>query len=376
MRCSKRRATLKQSRKNNSSALKFCKHTSIFCSFGAGVQFVVFTSFANRKTGANLLTWAFIKALKPFGKVYLVSADVPNYEDLQRFYGPLFEKPDKHITEIGLLDALSLIANRGKLVLINTHADTVPYPLTVNYYHDLPFGQTTPLGGVSGLASLLEGLEDLVKAHAKLNLSNSRRTAKLLDRHGISAVVLYPPVPIPSKVYKGDNSAVGYFGRIAENKRIEVLLDVAEKLPDVRVIIAGKPSKMYAEKLKKEAERRGLKNVEIIAKELTEDEKARVLSKIGVLVHTRKGEPFGIAPLEGVYHGAVPLLPCDSGAYEILEGTVPCWRSAEEIPELAEEILKERKLYALQARVRVEGKTSFERFKTDLARLLERFGLL
>ena len=83
---------------------------------------------------------------------------------------------------------------------------------------------------------------------ARVIVQTRKQQRMLKEGFGLEAVVLPMPCPGPAEVEldpsSGDSSGtfcVAWVGRIARVKRLEVLLDAAEKLPDVRFDVAGEP---------------------------------------------------------------------------------------------------------------------------------------
>lgn len=336
-----------------------------------GKRYIIVTTFANRLSGGIAISWAFIKALKDAKQeVWLASLDRPNYELVKEFF-PFFAKPDNHIFELSPLDLLKF-PFKGN-VFINAYADAILYPFNVNYYH------TDPLGVFGTLAeNVKQFVEDYIYdvnlAKNPLNFANSKRTKRLLERFGIKSEVLYPPVPKPKyypEIRKED--IVLYFGRVARDKNLDLILEVAKELHDLKFIVAGKPAFPFAWEFMERAKQ--LKNVEVIPKILDEKEKAELFAKAKALILTRKNEPFGIAPLEGVWLGAVPVLPCSAGAHEVVE-EIPCWRDEGEVVKRIKEVLRNHRKYAEIAAKEVEKNASFDAFKETLFNQLKRRNLL
>ena len=331
-----------------------------------GKRFIVVTTFANRLSGAIEVAWAFIKALKEAKQeVWLASLDRPNYELAKKFFS-FYEKPNKHIFELSPLDLIKFPLKGN--VLINAYADVLLYPLDVNYYHT---GPLEVFGSVAeGIRQFVEDyIHDINLARNPINFANSKRVKSQLSRYKIDADVLYPPVPKPrSRPAVEKEDMILYLGRVARDKNIEILLDLARELPDIKIVIAGKPAFPYAWELMEKAKE--LPNVEVIPKVLSKEEKEELLARAKATVLTRKGEPFGIAPLEGAWLGAVPILPCSAGAHEVVEG-IPCWRDESEMAEVAERVLRNYEKFAEYARKCVEEKASFEAFKRKLFKKLK-----
>lgn len=336
------------------------------------MKYIVLTTSINRIVGATYVAVAFTAAIKQLGhEVWLASYDTPNDDKLRRVFGDHYVPPDKVLTRPSLLDLVSLLLDRKRV--INTYADLIVYPFDYNYFH------TAPLEVVSrfvrgGSSDPINAFAEVFASHEdKVNMCNSRKTQRELAKYGIHCKVVYPPVPPlpPVKPANAEKRYVGYFGRIDEGKKIENLLEVAAQLPDVPFVIAGKPEPLYADKLRAEIERRGLTNVRFIPRLLTAEEKARLLSQFRVVVHTNPDEPFGIAPLEAVMAGALPALPCKSGVYEVFEGHFDCWNTVDELVRLVDRLYTGYDAVTVAlAKHLVHTKASFEAFVNTVQRLL------
>ena len=332
------------------------------------MRVAVITTSVNRIVGSTYVAVAFIYALKKLGhQVWLISIDKPNDERLQEYYGQYYVRPDKTIFDVGILDALSLIIKKD-LFIVNSYADLIAYPFHLNYFH------TRPLGVVSADQRLIEnivsGVSELVRSSDSINWCNSRLTQRQLLEHGITAEVVYPPV-IPVKPVKGvKRDAIGYFGRIDRNKRIELLLDIAEDNKDIPIIIAGKPEYPYINELIEEIRKRNLKNVQLIT-DVSHHMKPYVFSKFRVIVHPKYGEPFGLSPLEASHAGALPLLPCNSGAYEVVYGIVPCFNNDEEAKRYAVKLYDNYNAKkVIDVVSRIKQKASFESFTEHVKKIV------
>jgi len=303
------------------------------------VYCVVIYSSLSRVTGTVPVALATTKALKESdvcSKVALVVYDKPNWKLLRKFFPELYAEPDSVIStgelRAGLFDFLRLLF--GKKVIINVHADLIPYSANVNYFHTYPLGTAEELSlNDASRYKLYEAF-----AHSgSINLANSLRTARQLKRFGINAHVLYPPVPVPQIPPRVGGDYVLYFGRISPEKGIETVLWLADRMPDEKFIIAGKPEYPYADEIVKEAKKR--KNVEVKLF-VSAEEKWELLRNAKAFIHPRADEPFGIAPLEAVMLGTPAFVPCPAGVAEVLSKVIPCWRSREGLFTLLGELNK------------------------------------
>ena len=224
---------------------------------------------------------------------------------------------------------------RGEL-FANTVAEIVPISGALNYFHFYPlYVIDEALGRKGQVVPELAASAFLRSARNAVNATNSYYSQSKLSDLGIHAVVVYPPVPIvryhgPMRTRKAKR--VLYFGRFAPDKRVELVLELARRLPEFKFALAGRvTSRRYYRELLREAE--GLKNVEFVT-EVPEEAKPALFSWASVAFHPKQGEHFGIAPLEPVFTATVPLVPCESGAAELTTKYAPCWNSLDEAEEL------------------------------------------
>ncbi|MEM2158177.1 MAG: glycosyltransferase family 4 protein [Sulfolobales archaeon] len=165
---------------------------------------------------------------------------------------------------------------------------------------------------------------------ADLHITNSNYTASALYKSfGIESNVVYPA--IDWNFFKDEinlnedrNNVILTVGRFVPQKRQDVLLDwfkryIKPEIPNAELFIVGVPDMRfleYYERLKKlSAEVEG---VTIIDKVLTPDEILKYYQIAKIYVHLRIGEHFGMAPVEAMSQGAIPILPEQSGLAEIV----------------------------------------------------------
>jgi len=104
---------------------------------------------------------------------------------------------------------------------------------------------------------------------------------------------------------KYDKLAV-YIGRVSRYKRLEDLLEawrlVEERVPEARLVVAGRPNPKYKARLEDLARRLGLERAEIRGP-LREEEKYRLLGEAGVFAYTSRREGWGRSVLEAAACG-------------------------------------------------------------------------
>jgi glycosyltransferase involved in cell wall biosynthesis len=108
-------------------------------------------------------------------------------------------------------------------------------------------------------------------------------------------------------------------GRIGPEKRMELFLDIARRMPQVDFAIIGSMSpekKSYSEVLRKAAPN----NVSFVLAPLRKVKD--ILGKAKVYVHCALSEHFGITIVEAMAAGCVPVVHNSGGAREIVTNTV------------------------------------------------------
>jgi len=151
------------------------------------------------------------------------------------------------------------------------------------------------------------------------------------EKWGRDSTTLYPPCPID--LYRDlqnhpKENLVITVGRIAPEKRMQLFLEIAHKLPEVKFAIVGsipEDKKWYYENLKRITPG----NVSFIIAPLR---KVRdVLGKAKVYVHTTQNEHFGITIVEAMAAGCVPVVHNSGGPREIVsDGVGYRWNTIDE----------------------------------------------
>jgi glycosyltransferase involved in cell wall biosynthesis len=171
--------------------------------------------------------------------------------------------------------------------------------------------------------------ENLYKL-ADLHMTNSNYTASALYRSfGIESNVVYPAISWEYFRNQFDLSEdrkdiILTVGRFVPQKRQDVLLDwfkrfIKPEVPDAELVIIGMPDMRflnYYDRLKKLSSE--VEGVTFIDKVLTPDEMMKYYRMAKVYIHLRLGEHFGMAPVEAMSQGAIPILPEQSGLAELV----------------------------------------------------------
>ncbi len=160
-------------------------------------------------------------------------------------------------------------------------------------------------------------------SHIDRLLAVSDFTRKFVrEKWGRDSTTLYPPCPID--LYSGlrdqpKGNLVITVGRIGPEKRMELFLDIARRMPRVNFAIIGSVSpdkKSYSDMLRKAAPR----NVSFVVAPLRKVKD--ILGKASVYVHCALNEHFGITIVEAMTAGCVPVVHNSGGAREIVTTNV------------------------------------------------------
>ncbi len=153
-------------------------------------------------------------------------------------------------------------------------------------------------------------------------IANSRYSAKAIaEVYEINEPkVIYPPVDVEyfQRAYneeKRENFFVT-IGRIERGKMLENSILLAAKSGVKGVIIGSLNERDYLNKLIK-LKRELNAEIEIVTN-LPREELLKVLSKAKVYFHATIGEHFGIPVIEAMASGVIPIVPKESGAYEVV----------------------------------------------------------
>jgi len=158
-------------------------------------------------------------------------------------------------------------------------------------------------------------------------ITNSNFTRNAIKKvWNIDSTVIYPPCPQYSfplqdkiKIEK-DTKTVCSLGRFIPQKEYEIILQIAKERPQLKFELIGGVTEdniSYLNSLKNKAS----KNVTFHVN-ATVNQKMEILKKSKILIHSFKGEHFGIALIEAMSAGIIPVSHNSGAAKEdnIVEG--------------------------------------------------------
>ncbi len=218
------------------------------------------------------------------------------------------------------------IQNQFDLVF-NNHPNMFLYKANINALHGFSFLDQIidEYGNIknkiifnfikkSGMYNLYNNANFFVNSNYTLQIS--RKLFPLLNIKPNLMRLIYIPVEHVNNIdlsMKEKNLIIS-IGRIDIRKNYEVLLSIADKLKNYRFIIAGALNRgdeeYYRSLIKNKPD-----NVEIKAN-INEYDKIELLKKASIYMHLNRRENYGIAILEAMAYGLVPVVPESGGPWE------------------------------------------------------------
>ncbi|TMI06376.1 glycosyltransferase family 4 protein [Candidatus Bathyarchaeota archaeon] len=186
------------------------------------------------------------------------------------------------------------------------------------------------------------------------------------EKWGRDSTTLYPPCPIDLYSDLRDQpkeNLVVTVGRIGPEKRIELFLEIARRMPSVRFAIIGSVAsekESYSNILRKVAP----SNIAWVVAPLRKVKE--MLGQAKVYVHCALNEHFGITIVEAMAAGCVPVVHNSGGAREVVTNNVGCkWNTpAEAVSQISNliknDVLRREFSKAAAARSKMFGPKVFE----------------
>ena len=209
-----------------------------------------------------------------------------------------------------------------------------------------------------------------------LMLSTSNFTKGFVRKKwGRDSTTLYPPCPID--LYRdpncGKENLVVTIGRVVPEKRMNLFIEIARQLPQVKFAIIGSVAQereSYLQQLKDTAP----SNVSFVMSPLSKVKD--LLCKAKVYVHSALNEHFGISIVEAMAAGCVPVVHDSGGPREIVSGDVGYrWTSVTEaVTQISNLVLNEAPRMELSraSEQRAERFTP-EAFERDMVKIIRQF---
>lgn len=300
---------------------------------------VVDPRFHNKRGGANYVGLKILEVVEQrFGSATYLSGKGKNLEELNEFFdleintenidyvekekSTVFTRLEESGTATVLRRALEdySFARAAKkredkydLIIFTRHIfdNSIRFkPYSVQYVHDY-----------------LEGVEDKNKAYKSvyrffgtpvnndnfdLNLFNSNYVK---SRSTIDGKTIYPPVDDSLNFKEGDKDQAAFVGRIEQDKELEKLVDICEKVDLDLKIIGSMENEKYFEEISEYCEG---KKVELVP-DASREKLKEILENSSYGFSVKEEENFGINVVEYIKSGCIPIVYDSAGPQEIVE---------------------------------------------------------
>jgi len=201
-------------------------------------------------------------------------------------------------------------------ICINNYGEIMPFFAQVSVVHSVPMSSITgnhyniPLWGLvrRGYITLFRYLEE--KHGSKVIIINSKYNAENLNKKR-AIVIIHPPVQLPQITQVEKNGEILTVSRIKLSKNLRKIAEIASTSPRNRFNLAGKTER-GSERFINELRR--FKNVEVYTNP-NRDTVLNLRNECSIYLSTQTNEAFGMAIVEALSLGCIPLIYRDGGPW-------------------------------------------------------------
>jgi len=309
------------------------------------VKALVYHKDLNLCGGGEKVCLTTIEVLKELGfRVTLVTNELIDWNRIRKLHNT-YVKIDKVVYIREKFECFTVYRrmvnlarlNRYRLnydLIINTHGDPLPLLVDINYIHFPTYYFTYE--NLLKVSSLFKKIYYApMTAYFKLTnyyelarvlLANSSFTREVIRRFiGLDALVLHPPVEVTNFICYNDvrDDIVVSCGRIHWEKNYDFILNVAKVCKDIKFVIIGslkgEECKVYYNHLLERIRKEDIKNV-VIYPNYPRSKQIELYRKAKVYLHAMPHEHFGIAIVEAMASGLIPVVHASGGMYfDIIE---------------------------------------------------------
>jgi alpha-1,2-mannosyltransferase len=269
---------------------------------------------------------------------------------------------------------------RSEYDLVFDTQSNLPTPVDISYIH---YPALLPTKSDRVAWAIYNQLVELVARGYKTPRSgrilvNSSWTAHAVYKvHGVIPDVLYPPIDVEyfNTVASNPNreKAIVTISRFTPEKGLDVVLDVARELPDYQFILVGSTgpgSERVIGELEARIDELRLENVEL-KPNLSRDKLRDLLGKAMFYLHPEFAEHFGIAVIEAMSAGVVPIVYRDGGVwYDVVSRVSDTlgYASISEVPRIVKILEGDRDAYVKlrEKAISISELFNYENFKKNL----------
>ena len=286
----------------------------------------------NKSGGAERYCLEMIAALMDNGfSVSLYTIDRTDWEHLEKTHSLMirscneFYLREKKLEPLGLLSWLNTailylwLLVRGceeADICINNYGEVMPFFAQVSVIHSVPMSSISdnsygiPLWGlIQRIYRCLFNYMDQ-RYGSKTIITNSKYNMRKINEkpHRLIEIV-YPPVDLPRRNTVEKSGEILTVSRIKASKELNKIAEIAAYSPRNRFNVAGK-TEIGSERLIRQL--RQYKNIKVIANPRRETI-IQLMNQCSLYLSTQSNEAFGMAIVEAMSLGCVPLIYRDGG---------------------------------------------------------------
>jgi glycosyltransferase involved in cell wall biosynthesis len=282
-------------------------------------------------------------------------------------------------------DFFNKIKNEGYNIVIDTSSNmpTVADVVYVHYPSNIVNYSKKRIYGNS-YEWLVKRISKNVLGNPKIILCNSSWTAeKFKSIYGgkYKVDVLHPPVDVEYFKSVANNKKrekiIVTLSRFAPEKNLEKILDVANLMRDYKFVLIGSTanySKRLLSILEEKKRKLKLDNIDI-KKNVSREEVKEILGKAKYYLHPPFAEHFGIAIVEAMSAGLIPIVYEDGGGWTDIVSNISSYlgyTDISKVPNIIRKIDEDQNLYeALREKsLEASSRYSYEEFKRRFTRVI------
>ncbi|MEM2855843.1 MAG: glycosyltransferase family 4 protein [Candidatus Nitrosocaldaceae archaeon] len=279
--------------------------------------------------GAEAVTLELLKYLSDSHRIRLITVDKPNWNKIRSILNYEIKIEEVYKIDYDLTEHINAINITRMIIAYNSLLDYA----TINMYGDLDLfidrAKITYINGIPFsiideerapiyLNSIIRRVyKHLVKPKKNnILISNSFYTRSIIkERLGLDSIVIHPPLTIDrSKLESREKEEIVLtVTRIARGKKLERVLEIAERLKDTKFVIVGRVYDYpYYYKLLEKSKQ--INNLTIIVNK-PRDVMIEYMNKAKILLHTMDYETYGLSIIEGMIAKCIPIVPRNGGPW-------------------------------------------------------------
>lgn len=278
--------------------------------------------FSQFSTDINVHTLAKKREVRKFRTHYNIDPSVDIISHRGKYIpGTIYQQPLLNITSKKEVGDYDLVFNSNNcLCFLPSSPDFIHYihfPLTATMTVDTKYDKLRYQIGSIPIKTLLKVGERETSGSIFVNSNYTQRFTQQAYPE-TDPEILYPPC-IDALQFDGFNGeGIVSVGSFHPNKRQLLQLEIARENPDLEfVLIGSKESESYYNKCEEYISDKGIENARLLPNASSRKLNS-ILEKSKIFLHTMKEERFGIATVEGINHGCVPIVHNSGGQQEVV----------------------------------------------------------